>query len=128
MLAYQSLKRRRRNQWVIGPDGMPIPAHEAELYKATGFIGRGTVTTSPFRLDADSYKMRYVFPTDVKVKVDLLSMADGETETLLLASGGGVKGFQVTARGDYCFHVEADDSTTWEIEFMRLALPSQRHS
>jgi hypothetical protein len=89
------------------------------------FAGEGADTTSPTYLKSGDYKCLYTFPEGVLVKVDLLRVADGERETLVLASGAGAAGFMLERGGRHLFDIQpAHEDAEWEIEITRLGLPS----
>jgi len=85
--------------------------------------GKGSETTKAVHLRAGTYKVRYRFPDDVLVKVDLLD--DVEAETILLKRGAGESSFAISDDGHYRFDVApADGQSPWQFDLTRLGLPS----
>lgn len=93
---------------------------------SVGFQGRGTVKTNEVKLEVAAYLLRYRFPDDVRIKVDLINLADGSSRNIISTTGRGVKGFSVTQKGAYSFQIEPDADTLWDIECMRADLLERR--
>jgi hypothetical protein len=88
------------------------------------FQGQGAQSTRPVKLEAGDYKIRYLFPDEAIVKVELFSVDDGEGELIILKSGSGEAGFTINANGRYLFDVDPQEGASWKLEINRLGLPS----
>lgn len=85
------------------------------------FSGKGTWSSQPVRLAQGSYRLEYRFPASALVRLGLVSMIDGEDDTLLIKSGSGVVGFDVASQGRYIVLVQpADESAEWRLEIQHL--------
>jgi hypothetical protein len=90
------------------------------------FDGVGPQTTGSFQLEPGRHRLRYRFPAGVQVKVDLFTAAGDETETLVISSGEGERGFSVNG-GRYRLDLDpAADDSRWSVALTPLQLPSQR--
>lgn len=88
---------------------------------------RGNQLTAPIDLDAGTYKVMYWLPDDELVKIDLINIDNGESETLLIKSGSGSHGVIIHHAGRYAFQVEPDGVTApWTLEILPLGLVSKR--
>ncbi len=86
------------------------------------FENRGTQVTDTFDLAAGTYKMTYRLA--VMSEVDLIEVATGNRETLLVKLGSGSIAFTVEQAGRYALEVAPqDDESVWCIEISPLGLP-----
>lgn len=84
------------------------------------FQGKGRQSTRSFLLAAGRYKLRYRFPENQSIKVELLDDVDEDDETLLIKSGTGEIEFAVE-NGRYLLDIEPqDDEADWKIEITAL--------
>lgn len=128
-MAYAKAQRDRRTF-----DSLYKPADEQLLNEDTelgmngslAFEGEAAFKTNAFDLAAGNYKLMYWFPEGVMVKVELFSKDGSATETLGIKSGEGELGFSVAATGRYFMTIEPAEDKAWEIEIIRLGLPSRR--
>jgi len=98
---------------------------ERTYNKPVQFQGVGAQTTRPIKLDAGDYKIRYLFPENVIIKVELLGADDGDGEMIVLKSGAGEASFAIGTTGRYLLDVDPqDDNAAWKLEINRLGLPS----
>lgn len=132
LVGYMAYAKSRRDQRTF--DSLYKPADEKLLNTdldlgingSLAFEGDTDFTTQQFDLLAGNYKLMYWFPEAVPVKVDLFS-ADGiDSETLGIKSGEGELAFTVAANGRYFMTIEPTEDDAWEIEVIRLGLPSSR--
>ncbi len=80
------------------------------------FQGTGAQSTRSFRLAAGHYRLRYRFPENQPIKVELLDDEDEDDQTLLIKSGAGELEFSVEA-GRYLLDIEPPDANAeWKIE------------
>jgi hypothetical protein len=94
---------------------------EARHSEPVSFSRKGTYASDAMRLEAGVYKIEYQFPETSLVKVDLISAADGETETIALKTGSGSLAFTVRAPGRFIVQVEpVDEAADWSFEFRRI--------
>lgn len=92
---------------------------------ADQLAGRGTETSAPLQLAAGRYRIDYQF--EALTRLALLSA--GEDETLLITSGTGSTGFEVTAAGRYQLRVEPDDErAAWQVVYRQIALRNGQDS
>ncbi|MCA0456760.1 MAG: hypothetical protein LCI00_22500 [Chloroflexi bacterium] len=127
-MAYAKAQRDRRTF-----DNLYRPPDERLLNEDTefgvngslAFEGEADFTTDAFDLAAGNYKLMYWFPEGVMVKVELLSKVGSDSEILGIKSGEGELGFSVAATGRYFMTIEPDEDKAWEIEIIRLGLPSR---
>lgn len=125
-LVYQKMRRDEAEfarQYQFDDEGVHN-LRDPELAKPFQFQGEGAQTTRPIKLEAGDYKIRYQFPEDALVKVELFSADDGEGELLLLKSGGGELGFSIGETGRYRFDIDPQEGAAWKLEISRLGLPS----
>lgn len=93
------------------------------------FSDRGNQITAVVELQPGTYKLQYQFPDGISVKIDLISIDDGDSETLIIKSGSGSQAFRIEARGKYAFQVDpVDDRSEWSFEISPLGLPSRREA
>jgi hypothetical protein len=125
-LVYRKMRRDEAEfdrRYVFDDDGiqaMGEPAHN----KPYQFQGEGAQTTRPVRLEAGDYKIRYRFPENALVKVELFNDADGDGEVIVLKSGSGESSFSIEVGGSYLFDVEPQEGAVWKLEINRMGLPS----
>jgi hypothetical protein len=98
---------------------------ERSYNKPFDFQGVGAQTTRTVKLEAGDYRVRYLFPDNVLVKVELLGADDGDGEVIVLKSGSGEAAFSIGAAGRYLLDVDPqDEEAEWTLEISRLGLPS----
>ena len=97
---------------------------EKILNKPFQFQGEGAQSTRPIKLEAGDYKIRYRFPENALVKVELFSADDGEGELILLKSGDGEESFSIGVDGRYLVDIDPQEGASWKLEITRLGLPS----
>ncbi len=86
----------------------------------------GNQLTAPLRLAAGTHKLMYWLPADTLVKVDLIDVDRGNSETILMKKGTGSQAFSLEHSGRYAFQVApADDSASWVLEISPLGLPGK---
>ena len=125
-LVYRKLRRDEaefERRYAFDEEGIEAigdPAHN----KPMQFQGEGAQTTRPVKLEAGDYQIRYRFPDDALVKVELFDAAEGDGEMILLKSGAGESAFSIDAAGRYRFDVEPQAGAAWKLEIKRLGLPS----
>jgi hypothetical protein len=91
------------------------------------FSYQGNQITAVVDLQPGTYKLQYQFPDGVSVKIDLISIIEDDSETLIIKSGSGSQAFRIEARGKYAFQVDpVDDLSEWSFEISPLGLPSRR--
>lgn len=106
-------------------------ANENSPFKKNGdifaFSNRGDQITSAVELQPGTYKLQYQFSTGVSVKIDLISLDDRDSETLVIKSGTGSQAFRIKTSGRYAFRVEPlNEQSEWFFEISPLGLPSRR--
>lgn len=118
----ESPKRKLR----YNASGQLVAIEEVIRQQPFRLQGRGTFSTEPVQLEQSTYKVEYQFPEKVLVKVDLLSMRDGEREMILLKRGAGAESFAIGMTGRYVFDIApVDEEASWVMEISRLGLPSR---
>ena len=125
-LVYRKLRRDEAefgNQYQFDDEGVHTVGEKIHN-KPFQFQGEGAQSTRPIKLEAGDYKIRYRFPEDALVKVELFSADDGEGELILLKSGSGEEGFSIGADGRYLFDIDPQEGAAWKLEINRLGLPS----
>jgi|GEM_PF-2576494 len=125
-LVYRKLRRDEaafNQQYQFDEDGVQAVGERAHN-QPLQFQGQGAQTTRPVMLAAGDYKIRYQFPDDALVKIELFSADNGEGELILLKSGSGEVGFTIAADGRYLFDIEPQEGAAWKLEISRLGLPS----
>lgn len=91
------------------------------------FSGLAAFDSDPFPLGRGSYRLRFWFPEEVLVKVELFTADGADHEVLALRLGEGEETFDIDSPGDYLLVVEpAEAEAAWELEITPLGLPSQR--
>jgi hypothetical protein len=91
------------------------------------FSGIAAFDSDPFPLGRGSYRLRFWFPEEILVKVELFTADGADHEVLALRLGEGEETFDIDAPGDYVLVVEpAEVEAAWELEITPLGLPSQR--
>lgn len=111
---------RRRS----GGSGQPRFRQNGEIFT---FRDYGNQITTAVVLQAGTYKLQYQFPVGVAVKIDLINLVDGDSETLIIRSGIGSQVFRILDAGRYAFQVEpVDEQSEWSFEISPLGLPSRR--
>jgi hypothetical protein len=91
------------------------------------FSGIAAFDSDPFPLERGSYRLRFWFPQEILVKVELFTADGADHEVLALRVGEGEETFDIDAPGDYVLVVEpAEIEAAWELEITPLGLPSQR--
>jgi len=101
-----------------------LPEDEDELGEVIAFAGEHEFETVRFRLEAGGYKLRYWFPENIMVKVELFSAAGDDHEIIALKKGEGETTFTVDVAGRYFCSIEPAEDGEWEIEISKLGLPS----
>lgn len=132
LVGYMAYAKSRRDQRTF--DSLYKPADEKLLNTdmdlgingSLAFEGDTDFTTQHFDLLAGNYKLMYWFPEVVPVKVDLFSADGSDSETLGIKSGEGELAFTVAADGRYFMTIEPTEDDAWEVEVIRLGLPSRR--
>lgn len=125
-LVYRKLRRDEaefERRYAFDEEGIETVGDPAQD-KPFQFQGEGAQTTRPVKLEAGDYQIRYRFPDDALVKVELFHAADGDGEVILLKSGAGESAFSIDAAGRYLFDVEPQEGAAWKLEIKRLGLPS----
>jgi hypothetical protein len=91
------------------------------------FRDRGNQITTAIELQPGTYKLQYQFPTGVLVKVDLISLGGGDSETLFIKSGSGSQALRIETGGRYSFQIKpVQEQAEWSFEISPLGLPSRR--
>ncbi len=132
LVGYMAYAKSQRDRRLF--DSLYKPADESQFNGDTALNADGSLafegdtdfTTQPFDLPAGNYKLMYWFPEAVSVKVELYSTDGSDSETLAIKSGEGELGFSVAAAGRYFMMIEPSEDKAWEIEIIRLGLPSSR--
>jgi hypothetical protein len=122
-MAWQKLRRDSREF-----DRLYRPAEQVlddPFGEVMAFEGDYTFETEVFVLRAGRWRLRYWFDDEVVVKVDLLTVAGDDRQTLAIKSGAGELEFQVEAGRYFCL-IEPTEAAPWEIEISPLGLPSAR--
>lgn len=101
-----------------------LPKDEDELGEVIAFAGEHEFETARFRLEAGEYRLRYWFPENIMVKVELFSAAGDDHEIIALKKGEGETTFKVDMAGRYFCSIEPAEDAEWEIEISKLGLPS----
>jgi hypothetical protein len=105
----------------------PSSATRPHYPETRRFSGRGTTTLEAPELIAAQYRLDYAFPDAVLVKIELVEVATGSSELILLKSGSGVEGFVVETTGRYLFEVEPPDETAdWSFSIKPVGLMANR--
>jgi len=95
---------------------------QGDIFK---FQDRGNQITPAIELQPGTYKLQYQFPNDIPVKIDLISLDEGDSETIVVRSASGSQALRIDARGRYAFQVEpVDEQSAWAFEISPLGLPS----
>ena len=81
------------------------------------FQGRGERTVTANGLIESAYRIDYRLPSDTLVKIELIERATGNDALILIKSGEGIDGFNVSRAGDYLLRIEplAEDAI-WSFE------------
>lgn len=132
LVGYMAYAKSQRDKRIF--DSLYKPADESlfdddtalSINGSLAFEGDTDFTTQPFDLPDGNYKLMYWFPEAVTVKVELYSTDGSDAETLGIKSGEGELGFSVAAAGRYFLIIEPSEDKAWEIEIIRLGLPSNR--
>ncbi len=89
-----------------------------ERERAAGDLsGRGTQTSAPLQLAAGAYRIDYQFEALTR-----LALIDRTSEeTLLIKSGAGTEGFEVSETGRYRLRVEpTDEGAAWRVQYRQI--------
>jgi hypothetical protein len=90
------------------------------------FTGRGSGLTPGVDFELGTYKLQYRFPAGTLVKVELVNLTEGFTETLFIKSSSDAQAFTIDTPGRYAFQLEPlEEDVTWELEVSPLGLPSR---
>lgn len=117
----KSNTRQRRLRY--GERGQLVAIEETLGQQPIHLEGAGC-DSKPLDLQAGTYKLRYRFPEQVLVKVDLWH--GGDSETVVLKRGEGESSFVVARDGRYTLDIApADESSPWALDITRLGLPSR---
>lgn len=101
-----------------------LPEDEDDLGNVIAFAGEYEFETARFKLEAGEYKLRYWFPAEIMVKVELFSAAGDDHEIIALKKGEGETAFTVETTGRFFCSIEPAEDGEWEIEISKLGLPS----
>lgn len=88
------------------------------------FEGKFAFESDDFPLAAGRYRLRYWFPDDVIVKVELFSADGSAAEVLVVKAGEGETVFTAAGGEYFCTVDPMEEPAEWEIEFSPLGLPS----
>ncbi len=90
------------------------------------FEGQFTFESDVFPLTVGRQRLRYWFPDDVLIKVELFSAAGDDSEVLVIKAGEGEHEFMAVGGEYFCTVEPSEEPAEWEIEFSPLGLPSSR--
>lgn len=132
LVGYMAYAKSQRDQRTF--DSLYKPAEgdlstdegDLETSGSISFTGKSDFITQRFRMRAGKYKLIYRFPPDVSVKVELFSADESDHEIIGIKYGEGEIGFSVKHDDDYFGEIEPEKDCDWEIEIIRLGLPSSR--
>ncbi|MBI1281710.1 MAG: hypothetical protein GC179_26525 [Anaerolineaceae bacterium] len=126
-MAYAKFRRDQRTfDSLYKPTDGDLFTDEGDLETSgsISFTGKSDFITQRFRMRAGKYKLIYRFPTDINVKVELSSADESDHEIIGIKCGEGEIGFTVRHDDDYFAEIEPEIDCDWEIEIIRLGLPS----
>lgn len=132
LVGYMAYAKSQRDQRTFNSLYKPADAdnppdeHDLETYGSIAFAGNADFVSQNFKVAAGKYKLVYSFPENVSVKVEFFSVDGTEHEIVAIKSGEGEVGFSVQSSGLYFCKVDPAKDDEWEIEIIRLGLPSSR--
>jgi len=127
-MAYAKSQRDQRtfNSLYKPAEGDNLPdEHDLETYGSISFAGDTDFVSQNFEIAAGKYKLVYAFPEQVSVKVEFFSVDGTDHEIIAIKSGEGEVSFSVQSSGRYFCKVAPSKDDDWEIEIIRLGLPSR---
>ena len=123
---WQSRIPTRERKLRYGKRGELVAIEEVIGQQPITLKGKGNHATKPLPMEAGAYKLEYIFPDDVLVKVDL--WLNGDSETIVVKRGTGTASFNIDVTARYVFEIApADEAAAWEITVTRRGLPSKSH-
>lgn len=128
-MAYAKSKRDQRTfDRLYKPSQGDDSSDEQDLLtnNSITFEGDSDFVSQNFLMSAGAYKLMYWFPQSVLVQVEMFSVDGTEHEIVAIKSGEGEVGFSLKASGRYFCKVAPAKDDHWEIEIIRLGLPSSR--
>lgn len=132
LVGYMAYAKSQRDQRTFDSlykpaDGDPSTDEgDLETSGSISFTGKSDFITQRFRMRAGKYKLIYRFPPDLNVKIELFSADETDHEIIGIKHGEGEIGFSVKHDDDYFGEIEPEKDCDWEIEIIRLGLPSSR--
>jgi hypothetical protein len=98
-------------------EGKLVAVGERQPTAPSTLSGRGAQTTNVLQLAAGAYRIDYQF--DALTRLALID--DNNEETILIKSGAGSAGFEITEGGRYRLRVEpAAEGAAWQIAYRRI--------